>query len=344
MSQKTLVTSFNMLRFIRGFSTTRCVLQEVARVEENKNSVEAFLKYWRTPRDLRILMYRPKHAQELLSRDLIDPQTDKRARPLQSPTLPSKYAIGSYIQQVSDQKQLPQLQEDLELIAKRSNAITSYHLNEMLIKFAQFRRLQNALVFLHTNPSIEPARDLSNFNMSLFFLYLNPNKAFKNKVSKIQRAERTLKQEPDAISELLKCAIFAKEGKPAPKALYEKVQQSKVSLPFDVIGKSVGHQLALLTEFQHTYLFLKAISQELGTHADYKMLSSVRYIQGFIFQYEELMKKLGKPNRYEEVLRNSRFYKVSIKPKEERLALRQAEKAAKKARKAEYNATRAASA
>lgn len=302
-----------MFRLTRGLHTSRCQFQQVSHIEKHKQNVEAFLKYWKTPRDLRILMYREKHAQELLSRDLIDPLTDKRARPLPLPTIPSKHALGAYIQGVSGADNLQQLQDDITLLARKAGAVYPYHLNELLIKFAQYRRIQNFLVFLQSNKHVASTRqDNSVYNMILFYLLLNPNKSLANKISKSATAQKSCKVEPDAISNLLKCAFYTKAETPVPTELFEKVKEAKLELPFDELKKGPGHQAAFLTEYQHQFVFLKAISNELGTHEDFRALPLVKNIQDFVSQYEDALQKLDKPNRYEEIVETSKFYKASF--------------------------------
>jgi len=303
-----------MLNFTRGIHSTRCLWNRGTPKVDGPGTVQNFLKYWKTPRDLRLLMYRPRHSPELLARDLIDPDTDRRARPQPYAYIPSKYDLRDYMNTIQNRESLQQLQDDIVLISKRSDAITPFVLNELLIKFAEFERLQNSIIFLYSSKEAKTIRDSSNLNMVLTMLYLNPHKSLANKFGRIQVARKTFgTKHQNSITDLLEASIIINKQGEIKQELLNKIQNAKLDLPLARFEKSMAHQLSIPNDYEHLYLTLKPISLELGQHPIFKDIESVKQVETFVSKYEALLEKLNKDNRFEKVKANSKFFTLKNK-------------------------------
>lgn len=307
-----------MLRFSRGIHTSRCLLQEAQVVAEgstnseffteSKGKVDAFLRYWKNTRTMKLLMYRRKHSQELLARDLIDKHTDQRAKPLPPPQVPSKYHFATVIKNAQDASEIKAIQDDLALVTKKAHCTGPYLGNELLIKAAEFARAQNVMVFLYSSKLGRQMRDSSTLNLILTLLYLNTSKSYKNTISKVANAKKAIRGQENLVTDLLECAIYSKFNHHVVRqSLYDKVRTEKLELPLAEFDKSIGHQASLHRETEHLYLTLKPIVLELKGSKNFGELPNVKLVEEFVTKYEALTEKLGKPNRWDEIKAKSKF-------------------------------------
>ncbi|CCH45330.1 37S ribosomal protein MRP13, mitochondrial [Wickerhamomyces ciferrii] len=328
-----------MLRFTRGISTSRCLLQEISTstssastqppsatepitpseyVTKSKEHYDSYVRYLKTSRRLRLLMYRPRHSQELLSRDLIDPLTNKRARPSTAPGAPSSNQIAAVIRHTETQEELNEISHDLiSLLRKNPLSVTPYVLNELAIKNAEFGNVGTCYQWLFSHPKLENVPKAENLNMFLTFLYLNPFKGYTNVTDRISKITKQT-TERDLITDYLTTAIMVKHGKTRTTSeIFGRLNKEEIDLPLDVFTKSIGHQANLHHEADQLYVTLKPIATELINHKIFKNFNNFKKIVSFVEKYENLTETLNKTNRFEEIKAKSKFYSAKNETKVE---------------------------
>lgn len=304
----------NMLRSVRYLHTSRAVLQEVVaepRVIQAKAEIGDLLQYYKTPKDLRPLVYRRKNSSELLSRDLWDPVQKKRITPLNPPKIPTQTAFGKLLKEAKTVDELYELKSQMLDLAKKPKYTSSYHLNCFLEKSAELRKFPHALSYIYFQKEFLPVFRADNLNFILTMLYINPRKSFQNTISKVKIAKVKIPHTND-ITPLLEASIYLKFKQPIPQKLADKVSSSTVDVSFNS-DKSKGSLIKQIEELRFLYLQLSPIAEEFSNsqHADN---AGVQQVLKFVSNYQEAQTELGLKDNFKALQGKSIFRKPRQPP------------------------------
>jgi hypothetical protein len=302
-----------MLRLSRSIYTSRrCLQQTVDGFETNpvaiaKEEIDAYVQYFRTPKDLRPLVYREKNASDLLSRDLWDEVAKKRVVPLEPPKVPDRSALGKLISHATNADELYATRDLLTELSKKPNYTNPYHVNIFLEKSAELRKFPHALTYIYTQKALRERLSAQNLNFVLFFIYINDRKSLLNALSKVQVAEEKIRKTSE-VSDLLKASLYLKHNSEIPVELKESIKTApETTVPQLDITKSLG---ALAKEFnthRFTYLVFSPIAIELAKDVELQQLGNVQKIFKFISEFKQLQEKLQLKDAFASVKGKSVF-------------------------------------
>lgn len=277
--------------------------------EEASSSINEYLQFFKTPKDLRPLVYRPKNASELISRDLWDPVNKKRILPLNAPKIPS---INKLTHLINDTTTIDELNELTPKIIRLSNHKINYtneiHLINYLEKSAELRKFPHALTLLYSNNDLKHLLSYNILNSILSFLYL------QGKSSAVIKTNVALKQidKRNQITHLLRLAILQKfEPESSIHGLLKKIKNlENLKLPTLDTTKPPGASSYQLNKHRLLYLSLKPIDETLSEK--FNELENIKIINKFVQDYEKIELKLNHQNAWTELANKSQFGKPEV--------------------------------
>lgn len=320
----TATQNYQMLRLHRALHTSTRCLQQAAQVLETdpaslaQEQIDAYVKYFRTTKNLRPLVYREKNASDLLSRDLWDEVAKKRVVPLDPPKVPSKGALSKLINNASSVAELYAARDLMLELSQQANYTAPHHVNVFLEKSAEMRKFPHALTYLYTQKSLRHKLDPSNLNMVLFFLYINNRKSLLNALEKAKVATQKIRK-TDAVSDLLKASIYIKNGAEVPTELSDAISTAQaVFIPELHLDKSVGSLLKEYAAHRTTYLQFSPIALQCSKALP--AVANVQKISQFVQDFKQLQQKLQLKDAFSTIQGKSIFRRPkqpAAEPKEE---------------------------
>ena len=310
------ITRQTMLRLHRSFSCSCKSLQQ-ASASLAREQIDAYVQYFRTPKDLRPLVYREKNASHLLSRDLWDEVAKKRVVPLEPPTVPSKSALIKIISECTDGEELKESRDLLLELSKKPNYTSPDHIDAFLEKSAQLRKFPHALTFIYSQPSLRQRLDSHNLNTILVYLYINDRKSLLNSVSKAQVALDKIRK-PNVITDLLRASLYLKHNEQVPADLKEKITSSTetVSIPQLSLDKSIGALSRDYNTYRNKYLELAPIAIEASKDEALASLQTVKDITQFAQSFKQLQDKIQLKDAFS-VLKSKSIFRRPKQPSQE---------------------------
>lgn len=296
-----------MLRLHRALHTSRACFQHAEPAAAAREEITAYLKYFKTPKDLRPLVYRKRNASELLSRDLWDPVAKERIVPLEPPSLPSKSALAKLFDSADSVDELYELREVMLNLARKPKYTTSYHIISFLEKSAELRKLPHALTYIYTQEHLRHVFDADVTNIILTYIYINPRKSLLNAISKAETAESKIGHK-NQITDLLKASIYQKNGAQIPQALLEQITSAEaLELPSLNTSKVQDGLAKQYRDKRAIYLQLNPIVRELSEAPVLKDISTVVAAKEFVSQFKQIQEKLETKDAFQSIINKSIF-------------------------------------
>lgn len=310
-----------MLRLLRSLHTSGRCLQHAAESLESpaglaKEEIEAYVKYFRTSKELRPLVYREKNASDLLSRDLWDEVAKKRVVPLEPPPVPAKSALGKMISEASTVEELYEARDLLVELSKKPNYTAPYHVNVFLEKSAEMRKFPHALTYIYTQSALRERLDAQNLNMVLFYLYINNRKSLLNAVEKAKVATQKIRK-ANAVTDLMKASLYLKNGEPVPAELKQSIKSAEeITVPHLKLDRTEGVLRKEFNARRFTYLELSPVALEASKDPEINALANVQKIIQFVTDFQTLQAKLDQ----KDILNTVRGKSVFRRPRQVKAA------------------------
>jgi hypothetical protein len=280
-------------------------------IQEAQTQLADYIQYFRTPKQLKPLVYRAKNASELISRDLWDPVQKKRIVPLPVVQIPAASKLSLIINNASTIDELEAVKKQMILLAyKKIHYTAPAHIVNFLEKSAELNKFPHALTLIYSNDRLERLLNADVLNVILSFLYINPRKSFYNSIEKTKVALHHI-HDRNPITHLLRLAIHLKFNRDASSAgLVKKIKNDKpLELPVLDTTKAPGASSYQLNKYRTLYLTLKPIEETVAQSEKYIEYANVVKVKQFVNDFETIEQKLEVPNVFEQVKSKSKFEK-----------------------------------
>lgn len=322
-----------MFVFKRAFSSSNAVYKMTGPVslEEANAKLAEFLKFRTTPAKLRRLIYNPKRAKELVSRDLRDKETGLPLTQAPLPPYPSKEYIRVIIRNANTSAELLSVTKLIATLNRYSKYVNRNVLDEILLRGAQLGQYGHVLHLAVDAKKHRIYSNIAEINDLTSFYYLNSKLPTAEKIAKVEKfryfvntgknyfveplsaIDRELGVEPKKV-DTAKLLLETPVNQAYPFQLYSILLQGKDELSSEEFDKQLQtiklyidkitpvelqsldgeDQAKELRNSRLTYIGIQAIKQNYDSFApEFKDNQYVKELLKFSDDYEMLESKVG---------------------------------------------------
>ncbi|CEP61539.1 mitochondrial 37S ribosomal protein mS44 MRP13 LALA0_S03e05116g [Lachancea lanzarotensis] len=293
------------------FSSRRCA----STFQKADAKLDQFYKYHATQASLRPWIYRPRNSNMLLTLDLKDPDSDAPLKP-RAPVRPlSRKTLNTYIWSAQEASQLLDLLHKWTSLTTRKTGIWHYftasHLQNILFASTfKLGKLSSFLKHLYLwRPRFVEAQNGAIFDVEHFFNSVVTCQLHRNNARNLSDAataqnklltawnQVTDKNNESGLTSHLVAALAKQQGF-APDVPLPGLPEVPLVLPTaDVKQWSKGKLASFLSENRFRYIMARSL-------LEYGNLTPP--VVDFVGSYKAIMKKLKRPDIYEEYVVNAK--------------------------------------
>ena len=291
---------------------SRVFTRSVSSGVESRQIFDDFLRFVKTPKNLRPFIYRKKNANKLLAMDLIDPETKRPIQPREPVHVPGASVYNDIIFNTSSAQELESFMREWRNITPRRKEFWGYfnstHLqNALLASTFRFDSLRSTLNLLYQlQPFFVKSKQMDAFDVDVWFnsvlmcqLHRNEFKNVKDSsmvASGLKKLSSTVtkKEDTTGLAKELIGALAHQQGATVEK-LPGFCKTSEVILQsIDVQQASASQLNVYLAKNRSNYLLSKTILR-------YGSSSPVE-VSKFVENYQLALKQADKTDPYDRYL------------------------------------------